>query len=76
MVRRHKHDHAIPGMLRAIEVAGGQVPLAAKIGRAQCTVSGWLYRGAPPRDALRIQQVTAVPWTELVFPVETATDGE
>ena len=47
---------------KAIEIAGGQKPLADKIGTTQSMVWYWLRakRGLPPERALQVEGVTGV----------------
>jgi DNA-binding transcriptional regulator YdaS (Cro superfamily) len=53
---------------RACDVAGGQKPLADRIGTRQQMVSYWLTkskRGVPAEFVLPIEQATGVPRSEL-----------
>lgn len=57
-----------PALAKAIDVAGGQLPLARKIGTSQSTVWEWLNRsrrGVPAEWAGKIEEATGVPRHEL-----------
>lgn len=63
-----------PALARAIQIAGGQLPLARKIGASQSSVWEWLNRsrrGVPAEWAGKIEEVTGIGRHELrpdVFP--------
>lgn len=64
---------------KAIEIAGGQLPLAREIGTGQATIWKWLNRSAGPvptsRYVLAIERATGVSRQELrpdLYPVEEA----
>lgn len=49
------------GLRKAIDVAGGYVPLAQALGVHPRTVRKWLLAGGmPPRQARRIQKLTGI----------------
>lgn len=59
---------------RAIDLAGGQKPLATRIGTTQSQVWYWLNRskkGVPAEFAERVEEVTGIPRHQLrpdIFP--------
>ena len=67
---------------RACEVAGGQKPLADRIGTTQSQVWYWLRRskkGAPAEFVIRIEEATGVPRRELrpdLYPTSPSTVPE
>jgi DNA-binding transcriptional regulator YdaS (Cro superfamily) len=59
---------SIEALRRACDIAGGQKPLADKIGTTQSQVWYWLTRskrGVPAEFVLPIETATGVPRTEL-----------
>lgn len=69
------------GIEVAVEAAGGQAALAAKLGVTQQAISVWKVRGwVPLGRAVEIEQVTGVARARLVNPrvldlVDSATGG-
>lgn len=66
------------GLSKAIEVAGGQKPLADLIGTTQSQVWYWLERskqGVAPKFVLPIERATGISRSELrpdLYPAESA----
>jgi len=56
-------DDREPGLLRAIETAGGISALARKLGISQAALSKW--RRVPSHQIVAIERVTGVPREEL-----------
>jgi DNA-binding transcriptional regulator YdaS (Cro superfamily) len=57
------------GIIAAIEAAGSQENLAAKLGVSQQLISRWATRGwVPPHRALEIEATLGVPRMRLVHP--------
>lgn len=59
---------AQPGLQKAIEAAGGQKPLADKIGTTQSNVWYWLERaknGVPAEWVLKVADASGVPAHEI-----------
>ncbi|ADE14123.1 hypothetical protein Nhal_0950 [Nitrosococcus halophilus Nc 4] len=54
----------IPSLQRAVEIVGGQVELAKRLGVTQQRIWNWLYRD-------KCQRIPA----EYVLPIECATNG-
>lgn len=69
-------------LTRAIEIAGSQAALAARIGVSQAHVSYWACKakkGVPPEHALTIERETGVPRFELrpdIYPVSAEAGAD
>lgn len=68
---------------RAVELAGGQLALAKKIGTTQSRVWNWMnrdrFRRAPAEFVLPIERVTGVSRHELrpdLYPIEDSVEAE
>jgi DNA-binding transcriptional regulator YdaS (Cro superfamily) len=71
---------ATDALKRAVEIAGGQKPLADRINTTQSNVWYWLERsknGVPAEFVIAIERETGVPRHELrpdLYPVHESTD--
>lgn len=59
-----------PGVRLAAKIAGGQVPLARKLGRSQSCISDWVRGALVPVDAaVTMEALTGIPAEQVCAPL-------